>query len=71
MNKLSQEIDAMLDEFRDKNDGEDTRITDISDEDFMKSVKEAEARLNKEFQDIDERRAKAFQQAINEGIILI
>ncbi len=71
MNKLSQEIDAMLDEFRDKNDGEDTRITDISDEDFMKSVKEAEARLNKEFHGIDERRAKAFQQAINEGIILI
>ncbi len=71
MDKLSQEIDAMLEEFRDKNDGENTRITGISDEDFMKSIKEAEARLDKEFQEIDEKRAKAFQQAINEGIIFI
>lgn len=71
MNKLSQEIDAMLEEFRDTNDGEDTRIANISDEDFLKSIEEAEKKLKEEFQEIDEKRARAFQQAINEGIILI
>lgn len=68
MDKLSKEIDTMLDEFGCE---KDERIANISDEDFLKSIEEAEKKLKEEFQEIDEKRARAFQQAINEGIILI
>lgn len=55
--KLSKEIDEMLEEFGPIE--EDPRLKNISDEGFEASIKKAEEVLNKEFEDIEYRRQKA------------
>lgn len=61
MNKLSKELDEMLNEFGME---EDKRLKNISNKEFEESLKQASKNLQKEFEDIAYRRAKAFHNFI-------
>lgn len=54
---LTKEIDCVYEELGPFE--EDSRLKNISNEEFNKSIKEAEEALTKEFEDIEERRLKA------------
>lgn len=57
--KLSKEIDEMLEEYGSK---EDPRLKNISDEEFEKSIKKAHDTILKELEEFEESQLRARRQ---------
>lgn len=67
MDNLSKMLDSMLEEFSDGT--KDERIQKISDEEFQQSIKKAEDNLDKEYHEINKRRAESLREALNDKTI--